>query len=122
MDDAAAIMEGETIILECSLDRVFEVNLVPFLDARRCIVLVFHDVSEKEKLERIRRDFVANVSHELKTPLTSIKGYAETLLELFSMDTNPQSKHQHFFLRLSHAMLTNDKNGEQPSCSCTFRI
>lgn len=74
--------EGRAIMLELSDGRAFEVNLVPFFDeAGRCMVLVFHDVSEREKLERIRRDFVANVSHELKTPLTSIKGYAETLLE-----------------------------------------
>src|SRR6185312_1226693 len=43
-------------------------------------VLVIHDVTDVRRLEAIRRDFVANVSHELKTPLTSISGYAETLL------------------------------------------
>ncbi len=44
-------------------------------------VLVFHDVTELRRLERMRQDFVANVSHELKTPLASIKAYTETLLE-----------------------------------------
>lgn len=39
------------------------------------------DVSETRRLENVRRDFVANASHELKTPLTSIRGYAETLME-----------------------------------------
>ena len=43
-------------------------------------VLVLHDLTEVRRLETVRRDFVANVSHELKTPLTSISGYAETLL------------------------------------------
>lgn len=43
-------------------------------------VLVLHDLTETRRLETVRRDFVANVSHELKTPLTSISGYAETLL------------------------------------------
>jgi two-component system phosphate regulon sensor histidine kinase PhoR len=44
-------------------------------------VLVFRDVTRLHRLEAIRRDFVANVSHEMKTPLTSIQGYVETLLE-----------------------------------------
>ena len=39
------------------------------------------DISEIRRLEQVRRDFVANASHELKTPLTSIRGYAETLLD-----------------------------------------
>jgi signal transduction histidine kinase len=39
------------------------------------------DISEIRRLEQVRRDFVANVSHELKTPLTSIRGFAETLIE-----------------------------------------
>ncbi len=45
------------------------------------ITLVLHDLTEMERLDQVRRDFVANVSHELKTPLTSVRGYAETLLE-----------------------------------------
>src|SRR5436309_10745597 len=42
-------------------------------------LLVLRDVTDLRRLETVRRDFVANVSHELKTPLTSIAGYAETL-------------------------------------------
>ena len=44
-------------------------------------VIVLNDVTDFRKLELIRRDFVANVSHELKTPVTSIKGFVETLLD-----------------------------------------
>jgi signal transduction histidine kinase len=44
-------------------------------------LLVLHDVTDLRRLETVRRDFVANVSHELKTPLTSISGYAETLVQ-----------------------------------------
>jgi two-component system, OmpR family, phosphate regulon sensor histidine kinase PhoR len=42
-------------------------------------VVVLNDVTRLKRLEGVRRDFVANVSHELKTPVTSIKGFAETL-------------------------------------------
>lgn len=44
-------------------------------------LIVLYDVTRLKKLEEIRRDFVANVSHELKTPITSIKGFVETLLD-----------------------------------------
>jgi two-component system phosphate regulon sensor histidine kinase PhoR len=44
-------------------------------------VLVFHDVTDLRRLERMRQDFVANASHELKTPLASIKAYTETLMD-----------------------------------------
>jgi two-component system phosphate regulon sensor histidine kinase PhoR len=43
-------------------------------------VMVLHDITELRRLERARRDFVANVSHEFKTPLTAIRGFAETLI------------------------------------------
>lgn len=44
-------------------------------------VLVLHDVTDLRRLEQLRREFVANVSHELKTPLSSIAAYTETLLD-----------------------------------------
>jgi two-component system phosphate regulon sensor histidine kinase PhoR len=44
-------------------------------------VIVLHDITQIHRLEEVRRDFVANVSHELKTPITSIKGFVETLQE-----------------------------------------
>lgn len=43
-------------------------------------LIVLHDITQMRQLENTRRDFVANVSHELKTPITSIKGFVETLL------------------------------------------
>ena len=44
------------------------------------VIVVLHDVTKVKRLERVRRDFIANVSHEIKTPLTTIKGYTETIL------------------------------------------
>lgn len=44
------------------------------------VLVVLNDISELKRLERVRRDFVANVSHELKTPVASISGFAETLM------------------------------------------
>ncbi|MBF0217359.1 MAG: PAS domain S-box protein [Candidatus Omnitrophica bacterium] len=61
----------------------FEVNASPIYDneiVSGCLVVV-HDITEIRRLETVRSDFVANVSHELKTPLTSIRGFVETLLE-----------------------------------------
>ena len=43
-------------------------------------VIVMHDITELRRLERVRQDFVANVSHEFRTPLTAIQGFAETLI------------------------------------------
>ena len=59
-------------------------------------VLVLTDMTQIRKLENLRRDFVANVSHELKTPLTSIHGFIETLLG-GALNDRKQSEH---FLRL----------------------
>lgn len=60
-----------------------EMTVVPFRDHkfRPRVILIFHDTSEQKRVERVLRDFVANASHQLRTPLTSIQGYAETLLD-----------------------------------------
>lgn len=66
-------------------ERVLNLHLAPIRDEineeSRGVVAVIGDVTQLRKLESMRRDFVANVSHELKTPLTSIKGFIETLLD-----------------------------------------
>ena len=56
-------------------------NLLGLQGRRIGAVVVFNDVSRLRRLENLRRVFVANVSHELKTPITSIKGFVETLLD-----------------------------------------
>lgn len=61
-------------------------------------VLVIYDITEFKNVEVMRKDFVANVSHELKTPITSIKGFAETLLDGALED--PKAREQ--FLHIIH--------------------
>ncbi|MCU6710456.1 cell wall metabolism sensor histidine kinase WalK [Paenibacillus sp. J5C_2022] len=64
-------------------ERLLELNLVPISQGGQefsGILLVLQDVSAIRRLERMRSEFVANVSHELKTPIAAVKGFAETLL------------------------------------------
>ncbi len=64
-------------------DSVFQIQVSPVFGEGGFlgVVAVFHDVTKLKELERTRSEFVANVSHELKTPLTSILGFVETLKE-----------------------------------------
>src|SRR5580698_824539 len=60
----------------------FSMQISPVMDREDkllSLIAIFHDITELKKLEKIRTEFVANVSHELKTPLTAIKGFVETL-------------------------------------------
>lgn len=66
------------------VERVFRIRAAPFGEfssERKGVIAILYDVTELRKLEKIRSEFVANVSHELKTPLVAIKGFIETLLE-----------------------------------------
>ncbi len=63
-------------------------------------LVVLHDLTRLRRLENVRTDFVANVSHELKTPLTSMKGFAETLLA--EGDENPEERKRFLKIIASH--------------------
>lgn len=64
-------------------NRRYQLMASPVIEQERVrgIVLLTLDVTEKQNAEQLRREFTANVSHELKTPLTSIRGYAELIKE-----------------------------------------
>lgn len=66
---------GEISILAKAMPVIHKDGKVEFL------IIILHDITKLKKLEKIRRDFVANASHELKTPITAIKGYAESLID-----------------------------------------
>lgn len=83
-----ALQENVTIKEEVTLFNgtqplILQVHVVPLCDEQHPlgVLLVMHDLTKLNRLENIRQDFVANVSHELKTPITAIKGYVETLLD-----------------------------------------
>lgn len=84
------------ITLHSPEEHIVSIHALPvdYGEGQTGVLAALHDITELRKLENIRREFVANVSHELKTPLTSIKGYIETLLDGAINDT----KHNKAFL------------------------
>src|SRR5699024_8454132 len=84
------------IIIEHSInERHLELIGAPIFNERGLLegaVLMFYDITELKNLEVMRKDFVANVSHELKTPITAIRGFSETLLGS-EMQTTEQMDH-----------------------------
>jgi len=91
-----ALQKGQVIEQEVKIfvpeEAILKVVVSPFRDqsgALNGVVAVMHDISHIRKLEKIRTEFVDNVSHELKTPVTAIKGFTETLLDgaMYQQDT-----------------------------------
>ncbi len=82
----------ETMGLIISLrGRFYNINIIPLKNIYEIeAIIIIHDITEQKKLEIMRRDFVANISHELKTPITSIVGYTETLLD--NLDLSEEQK------------------------------
>lgn len=73
----------KNIVLYALGAKNIEVNVVPLKNdnyAFKDVLVVLNDITEIKRLEKVRKEFVANVSHELKTPVASISGFAETLL------------------------------------------
>ncbi|NLY66014.1 MAG: cell wall metabolism sensor histidine kinase WalK [Tissierellia bacterium] len=76
-------------------DSVYQLKYAPFRNEKNNvggIIIVFQDITEHHKLDNMRKEFVANVSHELKTPITTIKSYTETLMDYMEME--PELSHK----------------------------
>ena len=90
-----------TMTLPARPGRVYELRLYPAGDGQR--LLISRDITDHAKLDAMRRDFVANVSHEIRTPVTVISGFAETLLSL-DLDDNAQREYIGTILKQSQTM------------------
>jgi len=73
-----SLIEKEITIVT-PIKRTFSINSMPISEDKGAVTVI-HDVTKERELEKYRSEFLANVSHELKTPLTSIRSYVETLL------------------------------------------
>ncbi|MBC1935811.1 cell wall metabolism sensor histidine kinase WalK [Listeria grandensis] len=76
--------QQEEITIYFPRELILDANASPVLSKTGNItgvILLLHDITEIRRLENVRSEFVANVSHELKTPVTALKGFAETLLD-----------------------------------------
>lgn len=95
VDDVLAGAEGKSIEITfpVPVERHFAVRVGPLGDdLPDAVVAVFHELTALEQTERMRTDFVANVSHELKTPLASLLGYIETLQGPAREDAEAQAR------------------------------
>lgn len=75
---------NKKIVLYTRGEKILDVNIVPIKIQKESsfnVLVVMNNLTEIKYLEQIRKDFVSNVSHELKTPVAAISGYAETLLD-----------------------------------------
>ena len=98
----------EEVFLYDEDERVLQAHGTQILDAEgepNGAIIVLNDITHMKKLENVRRDFVANVSHELKTPITSIIGFVETLKDGAIKDT--KNREQFLNIILKHAERLN---------------
>ncbi len=91
-----ALVRGE-IQLSHPQERIVETKAYPAADDPELLFVVANDITELRRLERVRTDFVANASHELRTPMASIRSMAETILQ---DDELPEETRQRFLSRI----------------------
>lgn len=88
----------QEITIHSPVERTLRVQALPvsYGERQTGVLAALYDITDIRRLETVRREFVANVSHELKTPLTAIKGYVDTLLDGALEDP----KHNREFLQI----------------------
>ena len=104
-DKALSSVEPVTHNIEMDGDRVIRLLITPIfdeMDACAGVVGLFSDVTQMERLERTRRDYVANVSHEMRTPLTAMRGLIEPLKE--GMVKNEEDRQRYYDIILRETM------------------
>ena len=88
VEDDIIVQKEESTILNIHSTALYDTHKL-----RMGTLIIFHDITRIRRLETMHKDFAANVSHELKTPLTAIKGFIETLQEMMSSNDTNQSIH-----------------------------
>ena len=77
-------LQNREIALLIQDEKIVDVNIVPIpgrMKNTTNYIVLLYDITEIRRLEKVRTDFVANASHELRTPITALKGFSETLLD-----------------------------------------
>lgn len=88
-------------------DRIVNLHASPLVGeggAQRGAVIVLEDATERERVESIRRDFIANASHELKTPIASVRGMVETILDDEQMEDGVRQRFLGRILAQTHRL------------------
>jgi two-component system phosphate regulon sensor histidine kinase PhoR len=84
------------------VDMVLSIKLIPYGDEKR--LLIIRDITQFERVEAMRRDFVANVSHEMRTPLTVVSGFLENLQDMPDLNNDGSRRALHLMAEQTRRM------------------